>query len=144
MSLVYAIQAKWAATNALTTLIPAARFFTGRAPKAAGGGPQPLPYATISIPDTDVKVTTNAALFRSHTVRFEYWVNSFAEGEAIELALESTVENWSTNLAGGHGHLRELAPGPCQRQQEEDPANGRYWHFIFDFTAYIDRVRRAS
>ena len=143
MSLAHAIQTRWAASSAMTSLIPASRFFTGRAPKTSTGALQPLPYATLTHPDTSVQWTGNKLLSRSFTLEFEFWAATEAEAERIRKTLEDLYENWSTDLSGGFGHLRELAPGACRAIEEDDPAEGRIWHYTFEFTAFISRERRS-
>jgi len=144
MSLPYALQTRWSATSALTSLIPATRVFTGRAPKQANGTPQPIPYCNLNLPRSSPRWTTNAALRRETPVEFEFWCATRAQGDQIVKAIEDAYENWSTTLSGGYGFLRELAPGPVSAIEEDDPQEGKIWHYTFEFTAYIDRVRRAS
>jgi hypothetical protein len=139
MSLAYAIQTKWSATVALTSLIPASRFFTGRAPKKSTGAPQDLPYASFLDPDESTSLESNAALHRRRTVHFEFWVKTKAAGDAIERAIESAYKNWSTTLASGWGRLINFAPGPSLVIEEDDPAEGKIWHYRYEFTALMER-----
>jgi hypothetical protein len=140
MSLAYAIQTKWSATAALRSLIPASRFFTGRAPKKSTGAPQDLPYGSLLDPDESTALESNAGIHRRRTVTFEFWVETKAAGDAIERAIELAYKNWSTTLASGWGRLISFTPGPSNSIEEEDPAEGKIWHYRYEFTALMERV----
>jgi hypothetical protein len=140
MSLAYAVQTKWSATVTLTSLIPASRLFTGRAPKQSTGALQALPYASFLDPDESTFLESNAGIHRRRTVTFEFWVETKAAGDAIERAIELTFKNWSTTLSSGWGRLINFAPGPSHSIEEDDPAEGKIWHYRYEFTALTERV----
>ncbi|MCE9546924.1 MAG: DUF3168 domain-containing protein [Planctomycetia bacterium] len=97
MSIERAIHDRWATDAALSSLLPAARVFTG----TAEGNPR-LPYAVLARVDTTPVLRTSSGT-RLDDVRFELtiWAERLAAGQRIASAVARRFERATFGLAEG-------------------------------------------
>lgn len=123
----------WAAHTTLEGLLPAERVFTGRVPIRT-----PMPYASITQPAGMASGQSNLHRYGQETWRVQVWCERYAEGEAIQRAVEDCFLNYNGPLDTGGvlciGHDSSFS------LQEEEPGR-TVWQFVIQFSISIERPR---
>ncbi len=136
MNIEKGIHTQWATIDALVALLPASRVFTGRAPAGTT-----KPYASITVAAMSTGGRSDKGMFRTPNIRIQHWVtkDTFANGKAIQSAIEAGFENADFDLDDGAVH--DVHHVDSAHLLEEDPAES-LWQFvtIFDFECREDRT----
>ncbi len=129
MTLERAIHVRWAADEALTSLLPAARLTTGRA--SAG----PLPYATLTRRRNRPLLRTNTGdVVDEADVAIDVWHDDYDAGRAIAEQVRLAFDRAAFDLDGG-GRVVQMRQSEDSASQESDGT----WRFSLRFLAQVHR-----
>ena len=130
MSLEQAIHERWAASAALSAVLPAERLKTGL---ARGTG---IPYATLSRKPGRTVFRTNAgdALDRVPLV-IRVWHSQFDAGQAIAQEVKAAFDRAELALDGGDRALDMLRGGESVVQHEDG-----IWEWAIEFSVHVHLI----
>jgi hypothetical protein len=126
MNLEQAIHQRWAASDALATLLPTDRVTTGRSFGHA------LPYATITRRSCRTPFRTNAGALDEVALRIHVWHDDYDRGRSIVDELKATFDRSDFPLTGGARVV--------QMRRADDSAvehNDGTWQFAVEFLVQV-------
>jgi len=129
MNLEQAIHQRWAASDALAALLPAANVKTGR---SFG---DPVPYATIARETSRTVFRTNAGdALDEVTLQINVWHDSYDAGLAVVEQVQAAFDRSGFTLAGGDTVVQMRRVADSTRQHED----GRWqWTVKFLVDVYL-------
>jgi hypothetical protein len=131
MNIGQVLHARWAANNALNTLLPVAKVMTG----TFFAIDPVFPYATITRPgDTTEDYDNEGAAKERVTVRVTVYHHrdNYDEGLAIADAVKSAFDRSAFDLSGSDKVLNMQRTGYEELQDEKDN-----WYFVIDFVCTV-------
>lgn len=117
MSLEQGLHQRWAATSALTTRLPAAKFFTGQAV-----GDIRRPYAVWERTQVGSQIRTSDSTVRQVHGVLHLWTDSLAQGREIAAAFANAFDRQTFALAAGE--LLSFRVAALEQQVTDEGA----WH----------------
>lgn len=91
------VRTRWAAVSALTSIIPAASVWRGRAPER-----QAFPYARINVTEEDRELTSGAAYLARFRVEIDCYLAAEPPGAGtLRAALDAAFNGTSTDPTAG-------------------------------------------
>lgn len=122
MSLERAIHDLWSADFRLTSLVPAARLFTGE----ARGGP-PLPYVVLSRFANRPAVRTSERTIDETRLRFSVWASGLDQAKRIAAEIARRFDRQSFEAAGVVCHVMR------RHDDAAAPQAGGAWRLAADY-----------
>lgn len=127
MNLESAIHQRWAASDALASLLPAESVKTGR---SFG---DPLPYATIARERSRTAFRTNAGdAMDEVTLRIDVWHDDYDAGRAIAEQVKAAFDRSDFALSGGDRVVQMRRSGDSASQHEDG-----VWQFSVEFLVQV-------
>lgn len=123
MSVEAAIHARYAANLAMTQLCPAAKFITGVHQREN----QASPYGSLTRAGALASLWTSSGKVTRHQMRFQFWPNSYGQGDQIKASVMSLFDNQSWTNEDTHISYMRLSN---EFELQEDDGS---WQFVMDF-----------
>ena len=123
-----AINAIWAANQALNAAVPVDRLIIGRVPPS-----EQMPYVRLE-PENGTNITrTNLSLYQTERVHFHIWTDGFDAGRAIAPLIRAAFASMAFSWGTGASSTCDWDGPPVSRQVTGPEIKA--WHTTVTFTA---------